>query len=152
MDHYNNIIFAPQIITHSRQTYVNNRTTFPSIKRSFLPAILSDTYSNAFSRSAAHKEAPTVLVNEKMMEANGIISRAKAAMPSLHIGQHWKTNIKRLTYPVYAPRFLATHSSRCTESHPLSWKYRACSPGPTLLPWTAMYSTVPTTGIIFRGK
>jgi len=49
---------------------------------------LPETYSRAFSRSAAHKEAPTVLVNEKMMEAKGIISRAKAAIPSLHIGQH----------------------------------------------------------------
>lgn len=41
------------------------------------------SYFEAFSRSAAHSAAPTVLVNEKAIEANGIISRANAAMPSL---------------------------------------------------------------------
>lgn len=37
----------------------------------------------AFSKSAAHSAAPTVLVKEKTIEANGTISRMKAAIPSL---------------------------------------------------------------------
>lgn len=45
----------------------------------------SRAYLEAFSRSAAHSAAPTALVNEKAIEANGTISRANAAIPSLNM-------------------------------------------------------------------
>ena len=59
---------------------------------------------------------------------------------------------KTCTHPVYAARLLLTHSSRCVEFHPLSWKYLAWNPGPALFPCTKTYNAVPTTGMRFKGR
>jgi hypothetical protein len=47
----------------------------------------------AFSKSAAHSAAPTVLVNENTMEANGTISNTKDAIPSL---SDWLVALKKV--------------------------------------------------------
>jgi hypothetical protein len=49
----------------------------------------------AFSKSAAHKAAPTVFVNENKIEANGTISNTNDAIPSL---KYWSV------YPGTNPR------------------------------------------------
>ena len=53
------------------------------IKYWFQPEYIQRYYLRAVSKSAAHSAAPTVFVNEKAMEAKGIISRKNETIPSL---------------------------------------------------------------------
>lgn len=64
LDHHSSLHFQAQQTKH----FLNHKT-------------LSD--AEAFSISAAQSAAPTVLVYENAIEANGIISKAKDAIPKL---------------------------------------------------------------------
>lgn len=81
------VVLLSHLVHYQNHSYTfgANKTFFslhqPLSRCMLCPAI--PIYFEAFSRSAAHSAAPTVLVNEKAIDANGTISRANAAMPSL---------------------------------------------------------------------
>jgi len=71
-----------------------------------------------FSRSAAHRAAPTVFVNENRIEAIGTSSSNVATVPKA----------------VYGPECYFKYDSFSELVHFLSWKYLVCAAWPRFLP------------------